>query len=363
MGPGPPFPQAKRHVNRPRFGYKRAMTASGVSLRLGILFLATFLASLGLTGLVRAWMRRRRILDQPNERSSHTAPTPRGGGIAVLTVLLPAWCVIDPRLWPQLLSALILAAIGWWDDLKGVAPWPRLAIQIFAVILGLWFQFPLADGQFTGGLLPQPLDAVAAGLAWLWFINLFNFMDGIDGIAAGEAATIGLGLAVIALWFGGFADLAPLSLALVGSALGFLYWNWHPARIFLGDVGSQALGYLIGFLLLQAAGAGAWAAAIILPLYFWVDATWTLVRRTLAGENILEAHAQHVYQLSHRLGRRHDQVTGAILLANAVLILFALGAEAGERVPALAGAGLTVFVLIRRLLRPMGGAAPGAQRN
>ncbi len=339
------------------------MTGLDVSLRFAALFAACLAVSLALTGLLRRWLLRRQILDRPNERSSHKAPTPRGGGIAVLATLLPAWYLIDPWLLPQILAALALAGIGWWDDLKGISPWPRLAVQIAAVAAGLWFMFPLADGQFTGGLLPQPFDMLLAGFAWLWFINLFNFMDGIDGIAGGEAASIGLGLAVVAIWVGGFGDLAPLAVALVGAVLGFLYWNWHPARIFMGDVGSQALGYLLGFLLLQAAANGAWAAAIILPLYFWVDATWTLLRRGAAGENILAAHAQHFYQRSLRLGRRHDQVTLAVLIANGVLILFAVGAETGERAAALAGAAVTVLVLIRRLMRPVEGPILPAGRG
>ena len=335
------------------------MTGLEVSLRFALLFLLSLGCSLALTGLLYRWLLKRRILDRPNPRSSHSAPTPRGGGIAVLAVLLPAWWLIDPRLWPVLLAALALAAVGWWDDLKGISPWPRLLVQAAAVAVGLWSLLPVADGQFSGGLLPQPFDMLLAGFAWLWFINLFNFMDGIDGIAGGEAVSIGLGLAVVAIWIGGFGDLAALAVALAGAALGFLYWNWHPAKIFLGDVGSQALGYLIGFLLLSAAGNGAWAAALILPLYFWVDATWTLVRRTAAGENVFAAHAQHFYQRSLRSGRRHDQVTGAILLANGALVLFALGAEMGERLAALAGAGLTMLVLIRRLMRP-GADAPAS---
>ena len=340
------------------------MTPFEFSLRLAFIFLLCLALSLGLTWQLQRWLASRQILDRPNERSSHKAPTPRGGGIAVLAVLLPAWALIEPQLWPQLLGALALAGMGWWDDLKGISPWPRLLVQIAAVAFGLWCTRPFADGQFTGGLLPQPFDAILAALAWLWFVNLFNFMDGIDGIAGSEAASIGFGLAVVALWIGGFGDLDQLALALVGTALGFLYWNWHPARIFLGDVGSQALGYLLGFLLLRAAGDGAWAAALILPLYFWVDATWTLVSRTLARENIFAAHARHFYQQSLRLGRRHDQVTSAILIANAALILFALGAEMGERVAALAGAGLTVFVLIRRLMRrPEDAAISGAERH
>jgi UDP-N-acetylmuramyl pentapeptide phosphotransferase/UDP-N-acetylglucosamine-1-phosphate transferase len=340
------------------------MTPFAFSLRLAFVFLLCLALSLGLTWLLRRWLLRRQILDRPNERSSHEAPTPRGGGIAVLAVLLPAWALIEPALWPQLLGALALAAVGWWDDLKGISAWPRLLVQIAAVAVGLWFMRPLSDGQFTGGLLPQPFDALLAGIAWLWFVNLFNFMDGIDGIAGSEAVSIGLGIAVLALWLGGFGDLDRLAVALVGAVLGFLYWNWHPARIFLGDVGSQGLGYLLGFLLLRTAGDGAWAAALILPLYFWVDATWTLLARTAAGENILAAHARHFYQRSLRLGRRHDQVTGTILIGNAALILFALGAEMGERVAALAGAGLTVFVLIRRLMRrPEDAALSGAKRR
>jgi UDP-N-acetylmuramyl pentapeptide phosphotransferase/UDP-N-acetylglucosamine-1-phosphate transferase len=363
VDPAPPFPQAKRNVNRRRFGYKPGMGAFDTSLHFALLFLFCFAASLGLTGLLRRELLRRRILDRPNERSSHKQATPRGAGIAVLAVLLPAWWLISSELWPQLLGALALGAIGWWDDIKGISPWPRLVVQIAAVALGLWSLYPLSDGQFTGGLLRQPFDAILAGLAWLWFINLFNFMDGIDGIAGAEAVSIGFGLTVIALWIGGFGDLAPLSIALIGAVLGFLHWNWHPAKIFLGDVGSQALGYLIGFLLVRTAGDGAWAAALILPLYFWVDATWTLLRRGLAGENIFAAHAQHFYQRSLRHGRRHDQVAGAVLLANLALVLFALGAEMGERLAALAGAGLTVFVLVRRLLRSTDGAISAAERN
>ena len=339
------------------------MTAFEVSLRLAAIFLLCLLLSLGLTWLLQRWLLSRQILDRPNERSSHKAPTPRGGGIAVLAVLLPAWALIEPGLWPQLLGALALAAIGWWDDLRGISlaaagrpdrrRRPRPLVHAAA---GRW--------AVHRRVAAPALRRLLAGLAWLWFVNLFNFMDGIDGIAGSEAASIGFGLAVLALWFGGFGDLDQLSLALVGAVLGFLYWNWHPARIFLGDVGSQALGYLIGFLLLRAAGDGAWAAAIILPLYFWVDATWTLLRRARAGENILAAHAQHFYQQSLQLGRRHDQVTGAILIGNGALILFALGAEMGERVAALAGAGLAVFVLIRRLMhRNEEGSISKAGRN
>jgi UDP-N-acetylmuramyl pentapeptide phosphotransferase/UDP-N-acetylglucosamine-1-phosphate transferase len=325
------------------------------SLSLALLFLTCLAASLGLCGLVRRWLLARGILDRPNERSSHRTPTPRGGGIALLAVLLPAWGAIEPGLLPILALALALACVGWWDDLKGLAPWPRLAAQVLAVGLGLWHLAPV-----TGGFLPPALDYGLAGLAWLWFINLFNFMDGIDGIAGVESLSIALGLTVIARCFGGFGDLGALAIALAGASLGFLFWNWHPAKLFLGDVGSQALGFLIGFLLLRAAAEGAWAAALILPLFYLVDASWTLARRTAAGENIFAAHAQHIYQRALGAGMSHDQVARAVLIANLALIAFAVGAELGERLVALAGAGLTVLVLIRRLLTPQEPEASGA---
>ena len=329
------------------------MIADPISLRLALIFGGTLAASLVLTGLLRHWLLHRQILDRPNERSAHAVPVPRGGGIAVLAVLLPAWVLLAPQLWPLLLAAAALGAVGWWDDLKGLRPWPRLVAQGLAVALGLWQLGPVMHG-----LLPAPLDLALSALLWLWFVNLFNFMDGIDGIAGVEAISIGLGLVVIGLWFATFGDLAALSAGLVGAVLGFLYWNWHPAKLFLGDVGSQALGFLLGFLLLRTAADGAWAAALILPLYFLADASWTLLRRTIARENIMSAHAQHIYQQAVRLGRNHGEVASAVLLANLALIAFALGAEMGERPVSLAGAALTVLVLARRLLNPR-----AAERN
>jgi UDP-N-acetylmuramyl pentapeptide phosphotransferase/UDP-N-acetylglucosamine-1-phosphate transferase len=323
------------------------MSIDPVSLHLALIFAVMLAASLALTGLVRQWLLRRQILDRPNERSAHAVPVPRGGGIAILLVLLPAWFYVEPALWPILAAALLLAAAGWWDDVTGLGAWPKLACQVLAVAAGLYFLGPI-----TGGLLPAPLDLVLAGVAWLWFVNLYNFMDGIDGIAGVEAISVGLGLTVIGLWFASFADLATLSVALSGATLGFLFWNWHPAKLFLGDVGSQALGFLIGFLLLRTAAEGGWAAALILPLYFLADATWTLVKRLKAGENVMQAHAQHIYQEAVRRGRNHAQVAKAVLIGNIALVLFALGAEMGERSVSLAGAALTVFVLARRLLTP-----------
>lgn len=285
------------------------------SLGLALLFLVCLAASLGLGGLVRSWLLARGILDKPNERSSHRTPTPRGGGIALLAVLLPAWGLTEPRLLPILALALALAAVGWWDDLKGLAPWPRLAAQVVAVGFGLWHLAPIA-----GGLLPPVLDYALAGILWLWFINLFNFMDGIDGIASVEAISVMTFATLLIFWQRGEPSIVFALLVVVAAAAGFLIWNWPPARIFMGDAGSGFLGFFVGSI--------AWATIVRGRLSIWVwlillgafivDATVTLLRRWVGGARLAEAHRSHAYQRLSRKYRSHLKVTLGILLLNAL---------------------------------------------
>jgi UDP-N-acetylmuramyl pentapeptide phosphotransferase/UDP-N-acetylglucosamine-1-phosphate transferase len=325
---------------------------------------AVFVAVAALTGVVLGWLRRRAVLDRPGPRSAHAVPTPRGGGIAVLLVLYPAWALAVPlagapaRLWPVLGAGALLAAVSWLDDLRGLSPALRLPVHVLAVAVGLGAAAATGAPPVFQGLLPDWLDAIAAGLLWLWFLNLFNFMDGIDAIAGTEAGSIGAGLALVLLiaWPAASAlPLAALGLTLAAAALGFLLWNRPPAKLFLGDVGSIPLGFLIGFLLLEAARGGAWAAALILPAVFLADATWTLGRRAARGANPLQAHAEHVYQSAVReIGRSHGQVVAAIAIANLALIVLALGAEIRhERLLAVIGAAAVVVLLARRLMRPI----------
>jgi UDP-N-acetylmuramyl pentapeptide phosphotransferase/UDP-N-acetylglucosamine-1-phosphate transferase len=325
------------------------------------LLLAAFLLPLGASALstwaLLLWLRRIALLDRPNARSLHAVPVPRGGGLAPVGIVVLAVAALAlpdgaPAVgWlPPLLGALLLAAVGWRDDRRGLAPLAKLAPQAAAVAVGL---VALAgEGPVFQGLVPWPLDLALAGLAWLWFVNLYNFMDGSDGMAAGEAAAIGLGLGLVGLWLGWPVGETGRGLALAGAALGFLLWNRPPARLFLGDAGSLPLGYLCGWLLLAAAARGQWAPALILPAYFLVDATWTLLRRAARGENLLAAHAEHFYQQAVRAGHGHRGALIMVSVANLVLIVFAFGAARGEPVAALLGAALTVVYLLRRLARP-----------
>jgi len=299
-------------------------------------------------------LRRAAVLDRPNERSLHAAPTPRGGGIAVVAAILLAWLALiiagpaPPRLLVVVLGALLIAAVSWLDDLRGLPPAARLLTQLVAVAVGMLALMP-AGPVFQGWLTPT-LDALAAVLLWLWFVNLFNFMDGIDGIAGSEAASIAVGLLTFA-WVGVGHDpsLAALAAVVGAAALGFLVWNWAPARIFLGDVGSVPLGYLLGFLLLGLAASGMWKLALILPLYFLADATLTLLRRLARLERVWQAHRQHFYQRAVQRGLGHAAVVRRVIAANLLLIGCAWTAENGWGVAALAAAAVVVAVLLAGL--------------
>jgi UDP-N-acetylmuramyl pentapeptide phosphotransferase/UDP-N-acetylglucosamine-1-phosphate transferase len=315
-----------------------------------------------LTRTVLQVLRQRAILDHPNERSSHARPTPRGGGIAVVAVLLPSWLLIaidtpaaGTSFWLTLAGIAALAGLSWIDDLRNLSAALRVACH--AVIVAIVLAALPADAMVFQGLLPPLADRIAAGLLWIWFINLFNFMDGIDGISGVEAIAIGLGLFLVATT-GSTAGPATLrtesllALAMAGTALGFLLWNWHPARLFLGDVGSVPLGFALGWLLLQAAIAGHWAAALILPLYYLADATITLARRAARGARIWQAHREHFYQQAAARGRDHAAISRDIAIANIALIALAIVAErasTGLKLAVIAAALAIVALLLLRL--------------
>lgn len=319
---------------------------------LGVLLLAA-LATRAVIGLLL----HHAVLDHPNRRSSHATPVPRGGGIAVMTAIATGWlayALTVPALLPVmallLAAAAGLAAISFLDDLFDLTAATRLLAQFLAILLGM---LVLADaGPVFQGLLPGGLDLLAAALLWLWFINLFNFMDGIDGLAGVQTVALALGLVSAGIAAGTTdTDWQPPLLMLAAAAAGFLWFNWQPARLFLGDVGSVPLGYLLGFLLLSAAAAGQWAAALILPAYYLADASITLARRVLRGEKFWHGHREHFYQQAVRRGFSHAAVSAMVAGGDALLILLAMLAAAGHELPALAGAALVTASLLGWMVR------------
>ncbi|MSO54313.1 MAG: glycosyltransferase family 4 protein [Rhodospirillales bacterium] len=320
-----------------------------------IVFVAALIASGIGTGLVLRALRRFEVLDRPNTRSSHVVPTPRGGGIAVILVIIAITFAInaaqgsiqDDTVLAAVAAILGLALVSWLDDLKGVSVLVRLAAQVVAVVGGLVVMGP--DRLYFDGILPPVVDAVGAALLWVWFLNAFNFMDGIDGITGTEAAAIGLGIAAVAALAGFGPAYAALSLGVAGAALGFLAWNWPPAKVFMGDVGSVPLGFVLGGLLLDLAAQGFGAAALILPLYYLTDAAVTIAKRTWRGEPVWQAHRQHFYQQAVQRGFGHGSVVKAVALANLGLVGLAGTATLGYGWPAVGGAGIVVALLIAYL--------------
>jgi len=272
------------------------------------------------------------MLDLPNERSSHVRPTPRGGGLSIVLVVLAgtalAWWlgVLEGSVAGAVLGGgAAVAAIGWVDDHVGVSRRHRAIVHLIAATLAVALLGGMESVRYgTGALDLGPAGSILAVLLLAWLINLYNFMDGIDGLAGGEAVIVGLAGGALALAAGAHG-VATLSLLTAGAAAGFLLWNWPPARIFMGDVGSSFLGYIFGVIAIGSERAGA------APLLVWVlllgvfifDATVTLARRIVRGETWYRAHRSHAYQRAVQSGWSHRRVTVGILFVNVALALLA----------------------------------------
>ncbi len=291
----------------------------------------------------------RRALDRPNERSSHTRVTPRGAGLALIPIAAMGWFALamlqgDANLAWVAVGALALCAVSWSDDRASLSPLTRLAVHVI-VVGALLGRLPPETLHFQG-LLPLWADRLMAAFAWLWFVNLFNFMDGIDGISGIETTAIGIGVALLAGMMGLGGSLIPASAALAGVAVGFLWLNWHPAKVFLGDAGSVPIGLMLGWLLLDLAARGLWLPALILAFYYFTDATITLLRRLLRGERVWQAHREHFYQRAVARGLTHAQVSTLVGSADVLLIGAALLALAQPMLGAFAAILVTAGLLL-----------------
>ena len=300
-----------------------------------------------LIGLYRRAMLSVGRLELPTDRGMHSVPVPSGAGAAIVVAVLLLWpmsrqAALGPQAILLLATLAALAGLSWIDDRGGLSPAVRLPAHAVAVALLL---MSLGPEQRALPAIPLVAERVLTGLAWLWFINLFNFMDGIDGIAGGEAVAVAGGYVLVAIAAGVGNALQDLALIVAAATAGFLVWNWHPARVFMGDTGSIALGFLLGWLMIDLACRGLWAAGIILPLYFVADATFTLAKRLLRGEKVWQPHRQHFYQRAVLGGSSPSAVVLRASAANAVLIALAV-LSIDYPVSALAGAILVVAVLL-----------------
>lgn len=307
-----------------------------------------------------------RLLDIPNERSSHSSPTPRGGGLAIAVTVIGGLVLAAMSRWIEwdLAVALsgggaMIAAVGWIDDHRDLPALVRFAVQFLSAGWAMFWLDGLPALSVGSTQVPLGLAGTALGMIGIvWAINLYNFVDGIDGLAAGEAITTGVigGLILLAM---GHAGLAMVSLLIAAASAGFLPLNWAPAKLFMGDVGSGMLGYLFAVLAIASENAGA------VPLLIWVlllgafvfDATVTLCRRIAHGERWYHAHHSHAYQRMVQAGRSHAQVSSMILVINLVLAVLAIVAWLRPTFFLVAiGAGallLSIIYLSVERIRPM----------
>lgn len=280
---------------------------------------AAILATLLRTGL--AW---RLATDVPNHRSLHVRPTPRVGGWGVVPVTVLATLLLAPGLWCAAVGTALLAAVSQIDDRRGLPARVRFAVHLIAVGM-LVVMFPAAAPWWALAIL---------AFLMLWLVNLYNFMDGADGLAGGMALFGFAGYAIAALGSDHpLPELAWSAAAVSGAALGFLLFNFHPARIFLGDAGSISLGFLAGALGYWGWRGGVWPVwfPVLVFAPFIADASVTLLRRLLRGERFWQAHREHYYQRMVRSGIGHARTAlawYALMVAGIMLALYALGHSA-----------------------------------
>lgn len=277
-----------------------------------------------LTGRLRDYALKHDVMDVPNARSSHQQPTPRGGGLAIvvsfsLALLVLFFLAVIPGhlLLALLLGGGMIAGIGYRDDHRSVSAGVRMIIHATAVLLALvllnvWdLVYPW--NPWLPGWMNVPLWTVAI----VWLLNLYNFMDGIDGIAGVEAVFVAASIALF-VFLSQPSGIFLLPLLLATSVLGFLAWNWPPATIFMGDVGSAYLGFVLGVLMVvspDVLSIPVWSWVVLLGV-FLVDATYTLLRRVSTGQQWYSAHCSHAYQIASRRWRSHQAVTVLVLVIN-----------------------------------------------
>ena len=281
---------------------------------------AVWICSLVSTRLTLAVLNRRQILDHPNERSSHSIAVPRGLGIGVIPVVLAAWFLLGgtEARW-MCAGAAVLAVMSWIDDLRDLHAGWRFIAQIGVTSAAVSI---MAIPQYFG----LPVLLIRAGIVFFWvaFINQVNFTDGIDGNLGTMLACVGIGLFLAVS-----GELGVLSLMIAAAAGGFLVWNWHPARGFMGDVGSIPLGFLLGWLLLRTIFIGQWSVAVILPLFYFADTFVTYSKRIVrVGLSLWRPHREYLYQRATAT-KSHSHVVLAILACNIVLICLAVVAVRG----------------------------------
>jgi UDP-N-acetylmuramyl pentapeptide phosphotransferase/UDP-N-acetylglucosamine-1-phosphate transferase len=317
------------------------------------------LMSAGLILLLRPLLGRY-ALARPNARSSHVVPTPQGGGFAVIVATLVTSFAATTmvrgldmsELGPLAAAIVLLAVVGAVDDITATPPLPRLIMQFVAVAVVVSL---LPDDIHIVPAVPPLLERAVLVVAGVWMVNLTNFMDGIDWMTVVEVVPVTAGIALLALMGALSSAGFVVALALLGATIGFAPFNRPVAKLFLGDVGSLPIGLLLFWLLVGLAGHGYAVPALLLPLYYLADASITLLKRAACGENVIQAHRSHFYQLATERGWSVRDVITRVFGVNVVLVALALASAATQSMPlwlvALAAGATAVGLLLAWMAR------------
>jgi len=325
-----------------------------------LLIVLTILSYLGVW-IIRRYAEKRQLLDHPNERSSHSLPTPRGGGLAIVLIVIGTGLAFFRaedlrRDLVYIVCGIVIAFLGWRDDTHSLSPRVRFAVQGLVAAASIW-----GLGYFSSVTIPLfgklGLGVVGIVITFLWIIgltNAYNFMDGIDGMAGGVAFAAGLGWVLLTSNIAYLANsfVFWIALAIAAGSLGFLGHNWGPAKIFMGDVASTFLGYSFAVMPLMAANKEG-DALMLGTLLMWtiiMDAGVTFIRRALKRENVLAAHRTHVYQRLVIGGYTHSQVSIMYIVLTLVALRLASAWGDGSQLASaliLFGLPLTYYVLNR----------------
>ena len=304
---------------------------SQVLLEVVLVVLAAGLLTAALIAVLLPFLARH-ALAKPNPRSSHLKPTPQGGGAAVIaaTMVVALLAAMSSRhlplpevlqLAPLFAVVVFLSAIGAVDDISPLGVWPRLVLQFVAAVAMVAV---LPQQLRVLPDVPLLLERAIEALFSLWFMNLTNFMDGIDWMTVAEVLPVTVGLSVLGLMGALPGHGLVVSLARSGAMIGFAPFNRPVAKLFLGDAGSLPIGCLLAWLLIQLAAQGHLIAALLLPLYYVADATITLLHRVINGERFWEAHRSHFYQRATERGLSVPAVVGRVFAVNLVLVALAV---------------------------------------
>ena len=301
------------------------------------------------------------MVDMPGTRRVHDKETPRGGGIAFVIIFITLLPLFEYCMFgkfdrsPTVLQIFFpISLVSFWDDISHVMIPLRLTIHVLCSFLAImWLVHPSIVLSYG---IPIYLDLMIAAFALLTFLNLYNFLDGIDGITVSE--TCHLSITIIILCFLSY-DIIPnvdmviiITTIILGWAIGFFYFNWQPAKIFLGDTGSISIGFLLGVCLLTVASASVklFAACVIASLYYVADGGLTILRRLIKGEKIWEPHLQHFFHKSVQKGRSHKQVVKRIIKCNLLLMIFSVGSLYYPIISIIGALIVVVVTLIRSLV-------------